>query len=180
MRTEENQELSSLLAAKPRGRLQFASVLGNDQLHLDGLKNLIRFVATELATSPVQPPHFLLREFEETLLVAFLKAVPNSFSEFLHRRSRNDTSAHVRRIEEYIDAHWQLPISVENLANISGVGVRTIFATFKRNRGYTPLAYLKIVRLKNREQFIPISHRSNLGHKCGIDLRVFQPWAFCE
>ena len=147
------RKLSALLGATPRGRLEFASALGTN-LHLDGLKNLIRFVAGELATSPAQTPHFLLQEFEDTLMVAFLKAVPNSFSEILHRPPSEGVSAHVRRVEEYIDAHWQLPISVEHLADVTGLGVRTIFATFKRNRGYTPLAYLKMVRLKNAHELL--------------------------
>jgi AraC-like DNA-binding protein/uncharacterized membrane protein len=148
------RKLAALLGAKPSDRLEFASALRTNQLHLDGLKNLIRFVAGELATSPAQLPHFLLQEFEETLIVAFLKAVPNSSSDFLQRQPSDGASAHVRRVEEYIDAHWQLPISVEHLAYITGVGARTIFATFKRDRHYTPLSYLKKVRLKHAKELL--------------------------
>ena len=148
------RKLAALLGAKPRGRLEFASVLAANQLHLDGLKNLLRFVAGELAAPSAQLSHFLLKEFEETLVVAFLKAVPNSSSDALQRRPGESTNAHVRLVEEYIDAHWQLPISVEQLASVTGVGVRSVFATFKRNRGYTPIAYLKMVRLKNANQLL--------------------------
>ncbi|QKC82910.1 AraC family transcriptional regulator [Mesorhizobium sp. NZP2077] len=167
------QRIAALLGAKPRGRLEFsASTLGKGHVHLDGLKNLIRFVAGELATPRVQMPHFLSREFEDTLLVAFLKAIPNSFSDFLHRRPSIDTAAHVRRVEEYIDAHWQLPISVEKLADVSGVGARTIFATFKRHRGYTPLGYVKMVRLKNANNLLqaPTETTSvtNVALSCGF------------
>jgi transcriptional regulator GlxA family with amidase domain len=87
-------------------------------------------------------------------MVAFLKAVPNSFSEVLQQTPSEGASMHVRRVEEYIDTHWQLPISVEHLAIVTGTGVRTIFATFKRNRGYTPLSYLKRVRLKNANELL--------------------------
>jgi AraC-like DNA-binding protein len=148
------RKLAALLGGKPRGRLEFASTLGTNQLHLDRLKNFIRFVAGELATSPAQLPHFLLEEFEETMTVAFLKVVPNSASALLQRRPSEGARVHVHRVEEYIDAHWQRSISVEHLARVTGVGVRTIFATFKRNRGYTPLAYLKMVRLKNANQLL--------------------------
>jgi hypothetical protein len=48
------RKLAALLGAKPRGRLEFASLLGTNQRHLDGLKNSIRFLAGELATSPAQ------------------------------------------------------------------------------------------------------------------------------
>jgi hypothetical protein len=87
------RKVAALLGAKPRGRLEFATGPGKNHRHLDGLQNLIRFLAGELGTSTVQLPHFLLREFEETLLVAFLKAVPNSFSESLNRRPSEDTAA---------------------------------------------------------------------------------------
>ena len=143
------RKLTALLGAKPRDRLAFNPAVDTNQQHLHGLRNLVRFVAGELATSPNQLPHFLLQEFEETLAIAFLKAVPNSFSGMLQRPPGEGAHAHVRRVEEYIDAHWQFPISVERLADVTGIGARTIFATFKRIRGYTPLSYLKMVRLKN-------------------------------
>jgi len=166
------RKLAALLGARPRGHLEFASVLGTNQLHLDGLKNLIRFVAGELATSTAQLPHFLLQEFEETLMVAFLKAVPSSSSEMLQRPPSEGASAHVRRVEEYIDAHWQLPISVERLADVTGLGVRTIFATFKRNRGYSPLAYLKMVRLKKANESLRSPTKSttvtDVAFNCGF------------
>ena len=171
------RKLAALLGAKPRGRLEFASMRGANQSHLDGLKGLIRFVAGELARPSAQLPHFLLKEFEETLVAAFLKAIPNSFSGVLQREPSETGTAHVRMVEEYIDAHWHLPISVEHLARATGVGARTIFATFKRHRGYTPLAYLKMVRLKKANEFLgsPIETTtvttaavdcgfSNLGH----------------
>jgi AraC-like DNA-binding protein len=166
------RKVAALLGANPRGRLEFATGSGQNHRRLDGLKSLIRFLAGELATSTIQLPHFLLREFEETLLVAFLKAVPNSFSDSLNRSPNEDTTAHVRRIEEYIDAHWELPLTVEDLANVAGVGERSIFATFKRNRDYTPLAYLKMVRLKNANKILraPIATTSvtNVALDCGF------------
>ena len=173
IRAEENaleRRLAALIGARPRGSIEFVQALEND--HLNGLKNLIRFVASEMANSSVHLPHFLLEQFDELLLVALLKAVPNSFSEALHRNPREGTVSHVRLVEEYIDAHWQLPISVEHLANATGVGARTIFATFKRHRGYAPFAYLKMVRLKNARELLrsPTETTSvtNVALRCGF------------
>jgi AraC-like DNA-binding protein len=171
------RKLTALLGAKPRGRLEFAPTIGADDLQTGRLKNLIRFVAGELTTSSVQHPHFLLREFEETLMVAFLRAVPNSFSDILQRQPSEGANTHVRLVEEYIDAHWNLPLSVERLADVTGIGARTIFATFKRHRGYTPMAYLKMVRLRKAKELLRVPNElltvaevaftcgfSNLGH----------------
>jgi AraC-like DNA-binding protein len=166
------RKLSALLGAKPPGRLEFATAFGSNQLHIDRLKNLVRFVAGELATSSVQISHFLLQEFEQTLIVAFLQAVPNSSSDLLQRGPGEGANAHVRRVEEYIDAHWQLPLSVEHLSNVTGLGVRTIFATFKRHRGYGPFAYLKMIRLKHARKLLqcPVETAtvSNVALTCGF------------
>jgi AraC-like DNA-binding protein len=147
------RKLIGLLGARPRGKLEFASDLKRSR-KLDSFKNFIRFVAGELSASAIGEQHFLLKEFEETLSVAFLNAVPSSFSELLDSEPRTDKLTSVRRVEDYIDAHWQQPISVEKLAAVTGIGVRTIFATFKRERGYTPLAYLKTVRLKKSHELL--------------------------
>jgi AraC-like DNA-binding protein len=166
------RKLAALLGGKPRGRLEFATAFGSNQLYIDRLKNLVRFVAGELATSSVQLPHFLLQEFEQTLIVAFLQTVPNSNSDLLRQGPNEGANAHVRRVEEYIDAHWDLPLSVEHLANVTGLGVRTIFATFKRYRGYGPLAYLKMVRLKNAKALLhnPLDTTTvtNVALACGF------------
>lgn len=148
------RKLTALLGAKPRNRLEFSPTIGADELQIAQMKSLVRFVASELATLSAEHPHFLLQEFEETLLVAFLKAIPNSFSEVLQRQPCAGTNNHVRRVEEYIDAHWNHAISVEQLAEVAGIGVRMLFVTFKRHRGYTPMAYLKMVRLRNANELL--------------------------
>ncbi len=166
------RKLIALLGAKPRRRLEFHPTLGGDTPKIGQLKNLIRFVAGELSTSSEQHPGLLLQEFEEAMIVAFLISIPNSISDILERRPHEGTNSHVRRVEEYIDAHWNLPISVERLADVTGIGVRTIFASFKRHRGYTPQAYLKIVRLRKAREFLrsPSANVTvaNVALRCGF------------
>ena len=166
------RKLAAMLGGKPSGSLEFATALGSNQRYFDRLKNLVRFVAGELATSSAELPHLLLQEFEQSLIVAFLHTVPSTNSDLLQRDPSQGANAHVRRVEEYIDAHWQRPLSLEHLADVTGLGVRTIFATFKRNRGYTPLAYLKMVRLKNAKSLLqsPLETTTvaNVALTCGF------------
>jgi AraC-like DNA-binding protein len=56
--------------------------------------------------------------------------------------------AQVRKAEEWIDAHLGEPISVEEVAAAVGVGVRSLQMTFKRVRGYSPLAFVTHRRLE--------------------------------
>jgi AraC-like DNA-binding protein len=166
------RKLAALLGAKPRGRLEFATALGANQPYVDRLKNLVRFVAGELASSSVEFPPFLLEEFEQALIVAFLQTIPNSSSNLLRQGASKGDNAHVRRVEEYIDTHWQKSLSAEHLADVTGLGMRTIFATFKRHRGYGPLAYLKKIRLENAKQLLQhpfeITTVTNVALTCGF------------
>lgn len=60
----------------------------------------------------------------------------------------------VRRIEEFAEANWQQPITIDRLAAEAGVGARTIFRAFDRSRGYSPIAFAKAVRLKRAREIL--------------------------
>ena len=57
--------------------------------------------------------------------------------------------AHVRRAEEFIEAHWDQVIGIESLVEATGVGARAIFKAFQQTRGYSPMAFARMVRLKH-------------------------------
>jgi AraC-like DNA-binding protein len=94
-------------------------------------------------------PTIFLQELEQTIVGAFLEAIPNSYGQILFAPVADNLNSHVSRVEEYIDSHWHTAIYIESLVKVAGVGSRSLFTAFKRRRGYTPMAYLKRVRLKN-------------------------------
>src|SRR5262245_24742078 len=51
----------------------------------------------------------------------------------------------VRRAEEFIEAHWNQPITVEMLAEVAGTSERTLFHAFRASRGRSPMASVKQV-----------------------------------
>ena len=56
---------------------------------------------------------------------------------------------HVRRAEEWIDAHLTEIIGVEDVAAALGVGVRSLQVSFQRVRGYSPLESIRRRRLEH-------------------------------
>ncbi len=54
---------------------------------------------------------------------------------------------YVRRAEEYIIAHADQTITIEDLVTISGVSARSLYEGFRRFRETTPMAFLKRRRL---------------------------------
>jgi len=72
----------------------------------------------------------------------------NNFSEVLEQEAPSAAAQQVRRAEEYIEAHWNEPITVERLAALTNVSVRSLYLAFERGRGYSPKAFVKMVRLR--------------------------------
>jgi len=78
----------------------------------------------------------------------------------------------VRTVKNYVDAHWDQPLTVEMLAKAADVNPRTLFKHCKRSLGLTPLEYVKSVRLKNARAMLQTADLSTtvlgIALKCGF------------
>jgi AraC-like DNA-binding protein len=78
----------------------------------------------------------------------------------------------VRRVEDYIEANWDQPISVEDLAMATGASVRSIFRTFKQSRGRSPMEFAKQVRLQHAHELLTSGNTAtsvtNVALACGF------------
>jgi AraC-like DNA-binding protein len=146
------QKLAYLLGARPSGKLEFAPAVDRDHPQVQNLWRLIRFFSELLDTTSDQLPPLVLRELEQAILVAFLHANRHSFSHLLYREAGDTVPSNVRRAEEYIEAHWDQAITIENLVEVTGVGARAIFKAFQQSRGYAPMAFARMVRLRHARE----------------------------
>jgi AraC-like DNA-binding protein len=67
-------------------------------------------------------------------------------------RSDAVTEARLRRIEEWIDAHYADPIGLMDLARAGGIGVRSVQLAFQRLRGHSPMESVLQRRLRHARQ----------------------------
>ncbi|MGB7099878.1 MAG: AraC family transcriptional regulator [Xanthobacteraceae bacterium] len=104
------------------------------------------------STAPL--PQFVLSEFEQTLMVMFLQANRHNYSQLLEQKPRHCASWQVDRVEAYIEANWRRAITLESLADISGVSAFSLFRSFKNNRGYSPMEFLRRVRLRHARELL--------------------------
>jgi transcriptional regulator GlxA family with amidase domain len=86
--------------------------------------------------------------------IAFLYASRHAFSHLLQNQESMPAPWVVRRIEEFIEAHWREPITIDRLAAEAGVSARAIFRAFERSRGYSPMAFAKTIRLKRAREVL--------------------------
>jgi AraC-like DNA-binding protein len=148
------RKLTFLLGARPSGKLEFEPAVNRHSAQVQQLWRLIRFFSEQFDARSDQLPALVLRELEETILVAFLSANRHTFSHLLEREPKDTVPAHVRRAEEFIEAHWDQAIGIENLVEATGVGARTIFKAFRQTRGYSPMAFAKMARLKHARRML--------------------------
>ncbi len=87
-------------------------------------------------------------------MVSFICNNPHNYSAFLEDRTRSAASWQVRRAEEYIEAHWDQPITIEALAQVTSASTRSLFYQFKRNRGQSPMTFVKEVRLRRAKEML--------------------------
>ena len=148
------RKLAGLLGARPSGRLEFEAAVDRTHPQVQNLWRLTRFFAEQFDVTADPLPTAVLRELEEAILVAFLYANPHTFSHLLDREPKDTVPSHVRLAEQYIEAHWDQAIGIESLVEETGVGARAIFKAFRKTRGYSPMAFARMVRLKEAHKML--------------------------
>lgn len=148
------QKMTALLGAKPKGEVTFEAAIPAAQPYAQSLSQLVRFFAQQLDSTATQLPAAVCRELEHAMQIAFLYAARHTFSHLLESQESMPAPGVVRRIEEFIEANWQRPITIDRLAAEAGVSARAIFRAFERSRGYSPMAFAKAIRLKRAREML--------------------------
>jgi AraC-like DNA-binding protein len=139
-------KLAALIGAMPSRKLVFDQT--NCTNH-GNLRRMLMFFAAELDNLGSKMPSLAVVELEQALMVSFICNNSHNYSAYLEDRIRSAASWQVRRAEEYIETHWDQPITIEALAQVTSASARSLFFQFKRNRGQSPMAFVKEVRLRH-------------------------------
>jgi AraC-like DNA-binding protein len=142
------RKLAFLLGAPPRRKLEFELAEFTDQEMVSGLQRLIELLVHQLDDRQSLLSPLALRELEQAVIVQLLFATRHNLSRQLQQEPQNGSLDHVRRAEEFIEANWNRPITIELLAKVTAVGARTLFRSFERGRGYAPMMFVKKIRLE--------------------------------
>jgi AraC-like DNA-binding protein len=137
------------------------------------LKSLVRWTAMELD----QPDCGLMRSPKA---IAHLEAALRSLLVeclaplYPVTAPEKDTTgpAYLRPLEEWMEANLGEPIAIEHLAEVAGVGVRTVQAAFRRYRGCSPMARLQTMRMHRARALLlhPLPGTSVTAVALGIGL----------
>jgi AraC-like DNA-binding protein len=158
-------------------RLAFDPACDFGRPEAENLRRMFMFMIEQADSRTTGFHPLALAEFEQTVIVAFLSALRHNFSHLLHRRGRAPAPWQVRQAEEYIDANWDQPLTIEALALVTSISTRSLFLSFQKSRGYSPMDFVKRVRLTHAkamlerpEETTSVTHVAfacgfgNLGH----------------
>jgi len=105
-----------------------------------------RLIAT-LSQSRPPYPQWWIEETEQLLMLLFLFGYQHNYSHLLE--SEIDAAQwQVRRAEEYIAANVDRAVTLEELAEVTGVSGLSLFRAFKQSRGYSPLEFVRRLRAR--------------------------------
>ena len=94
----------------------------------------------------------VIDSLETLFILKLLESHPSNYSDQLRPQACKIAPQHVRRVEQYMIAHADQPIALEQLVEISGVSARALFDGFRRFRGTSPMAFLRGVRLQRAHE----------------------------
>ena len=136
------------------------------------LRRLIEFLVGKLTSDRPDMPVVTLVEIEQALMTWFLVGNRHNYSHLLESRSRSAAPWQVKRAEEYIEASWDQPLTIEVLAAVTGASARSLFHAFKLSRGYSPMAFIRQVRLQRAWLMLNTQNSSvsvtDVAYACGF------------
>lgn len=167
---------ATLLGHPLRQPLRFAKEI--DTGHGNGLawEKTVRQLLRSVQQNPALVAHpLMLAQLEQLIMSGLLLWQPNSVSEWLERHKEPQVlPGHLKIAEDYMHANLDAPITNELLAELSGISLRTLYNSFQKYRGVSPMRYLRELRMeKVRSELLDTSKLRNVTS-------VATRWGFFE
>jgi AraC-like DNA-binding protein len=140
--------LAALTGGTERAPLRFEPQISVASSAGASLLRLVRYIVDDLdhEGSLLASPLVAAR-LTDAFVYGLLEGQPHNHTAALRPAPRPAEPRHVRVAAEYLDANAAEPISVTDLAAVTGVSAWTLQAGFRRYRGCTPMEFLRERRL---------------------------------
>ena len=113
-----------------------------------------------------------IASIEHTLITSMLTGLEHNLEEVLRQPIAMAGNTQIRLIEEFLEAHATQPIDMQIIARETGHSVSSIYRAFRRYRDYTPMEFLKRIRMRLvRQQLLqayPGSSVTSIALDCGF------------
>lgn len=149
-----SRKLGALVGVTGATRLQFRPTLRLDTSRARALMAVVNALLEAIRQSKEQRNDLVIAELEHGLMTSLLTAGEHNLRSLFDAPPKLESAATVRRAEEYLAAHLELAFDVEALAAHCNTSVRSLYRTFRKLRGETPMQFLKQQRLLRAERLL--------------------------
>jgi AraC-like DNA-binding protein len=143
-----------------------------DPAQMSVVRRCIFQLASELDRFGPDYSPLALAEMERGVIFRFALAHRHNFTDRLWLKPTRANVAILDRIEGFIEANWDKPVDIEQLARVAGVSARTVFREFAVAGRDSPAQFAKRVRLQRAAEFLSRAdeHTSVTGvaFRCGF------------
>jgi AraC-like DNA-binding protein len=170
--TSVSNVLSALIGAPASRNLKLNRIGSHERPEAPMIRGLVRHLIAELDREDRDVSPLLLTEIQQAILIAYLTGVDHNYSDLLKRPNKTIAPWQVKRAEEYIEANWREPLSIESLAIVTKVSARSLFQNFRESRGYSPMMFIKQLRLRHANTMLAKpkldTSVTNVALECGF------------
>lgn len=148
------RKLSALTGRILSQRLEFDPVLDLSTPQSRALLRMLDSLLDLIETGNPSAAKLLQAELESALLVSLLCSAQHNYRAWLEQDAPRPAPAQVRRAEKFIEENWNKPITLEDVVAASGASARSVFRGFREYRCYTPLQFIRNVRLEHAKRLL--------------------------
>ena len=144
------RQVEALTGCSMSKRLEFNPQMNLQRGPMGNHYRLIQFLLDELEreNSFLGSP-LAVANYEQSVMTSLLLNQPNTYSTQLFTPAFPIASHQVKKVEGFLEGHANYPLDLPTLVRETGYSVNSIYRAFRKYRPYTPMDFLKEVRLKN-------------------------------
>jgi AraC-like DNA-binding protein len=159
------RKLEALLDGQGIGSLAFEPVFDQTRGAGATIRRMADFLFAELEHSDtLLTNEIAARSFEDNLVLSVLLALPHNYTDRLARQNAAAAPGNVKRAEAFMQANAGTPLTIAEIAEAAGCGVRALQIAFQRFRGTTPMRVLQQARLEQaRTEMLCVGQTKSLA-----------------
>jgi len=175
------RKLEALLDGQRVESIEFQPMF--DQMRGAGatIRRMFDFLFAELEHSDtLLTNEAAIRSFEENLALCLLLGLPHNYTERLGRQKAAAAPGNVRRAEAFMRANACTPLTIAEIAEAAGCGVRALQIAFHRFRGTTPMRVLQQARLEQARTEMLRPHQTQSLARIATEHGFSSPTQFAQ
>lgn len=135
-------------------KLSFEPVFDRSTSHGRIFESVLTSLLTSIDHAQSESQDFLVAELESALIGTLLLNGAHNMAHLLAKPPSAAAPWQVRRVEEYLNAHWKQPFDIESIVAETGLSGRSIYRAFRRWRGYSPNEFARRQRLEHARKLL--------------------------